>query len=75
VPPPAQVTQGVRGRLHRHRSHRRYHPNFRLAHRLFDQIARILELNGLHIITSEAVETARESLIIGTPATSANDVT
>jgi DNA transposition AAA+ family ATPase len=40
--------------------------NFRLVHRLFDQIARILEINGLHTITSEVVETARESLVIGT---------
>ncbi|HEY3732846.1 MAG TPA: AAA family ATPase [Streptosporangiaceae bacterium] len=39
--------------------------NFRLVHRLFDQIARILEINGLHTITSEVVETARESLVIG----------
>jgi hypothetical protein len=40
--------------------------NFRLVHRLFDQIARILELNGLRTITSEVVEAARESLVIGT---------
>ncbi|MGH3155250.1 MAG: AAA family ATPase [Streptosporangiaceae bacterium] len=40
--------------------------NFRLVHRLFDQIARILEINGLHTITSEVVETARETLVIGT---------
>jgi hypothetical protein len=39
------------------------------VHRLFDQIARILEINGLHTITSEIVETARESLVIGTPMT------
>lgn len=40
--------------------------NFRLIHRLFGQIARILEINGLRTITSEVVETARESLVIGT---------
>ena len=40
--------------------------NFRLVHRLFDQIARILEINGLRTITSEVVEAARESLVIGT---------
>jgi DNA transposition AAA+ family ATPase len=40
--------------------------NFRLVHRLFDQVARILEINNLHTITSEVVEAARESLVIGT---------
>jgi hypothetical protein len=40
--------------------------NFRLVHRLFGQIARILEINGLNTITSEVVETARESLVTGT---------
>lgn len=40
--------------------------NFRLVHRLFDQIARILEINVLRTITSEVVEAARESLVIGT---------
>jgi DNA transposition AAA+ family ATPase len=39
--------------------------NFRLAQRLFSQIARILEINRLRTITKEVVETARESLVIG----------
>lgn len=39
--------------------------NFRLIHRLFMQIERIMEINQLHTITKEVVETARESLIIG----------
>jgi len=34
--------------------------NFRLLHRLFSQIERILEINQLQIITKEVVETARE---------------
>ncbi|MEO3861552.1 AAA family ATPase [Acrocarpospora sp. B8E8] len=40
--------------------------NFRLVQRLFSQITRILEINGLRTITKEVVETARESLVIGT---------
>lgn len=40
--------------------------NFRLIQRLFTQIQRILEINNLHTITKEVVETARQSLIIGT---------
>jgi DNA transposition AAA+ family ATPase len=39
--------------------------NFRLLQRLFAQISRILEINDLHTITKEVVETARESLVIG----------
>lgn len=39
--------------------------NFRLVQRLFSQIARVLEVNRLRIITKEIVETARESLVIG----------
>ena len=39
--------------------------NFRLLQRLLSQIDRILEINQLHVITKEVVETARESLIIG----------
>jgi DNA transposition AAA+ family ATPase len=39
--------------------------NFRLIQRLFTQIQRILEINNLHTITKEVVETARQSLIIG----------
>jgi DNA transposition AAA+ family ATPase len=40
--------------------------NFRLLHRLFAQIGRILTINGLHTITKEVVEAARECLVIGT---------
>ncbi len=39
--------------------------SFRLIHRLLMQIDRILEINHLHIITKEVVETARENLVIG----------
>ncbi len=39
--------------------------NFRLVHRLFAQIERVLEINRLRTITKEVVETARESLVIG----------
>jgi hypothetical protein len=39
--------------------------NFRLWHRLFAQIGRLLTLNGLHTRTKEVVEAARECLIIG----------
>lgn len=39
--------------------------NFRLVHRLFAQIVRILEINQLNTVTREVVETARESLVIG----------
>jgi DNA transposition AAA+ family ATPase len=41
--------------------------NLRLVQRLFTQISRILEVNELSSVTREAVETARESLIIGPP--------
>ena len=40
--------------------------NFRLLHRLLTQIARIVEINALQKVTSQAVETARVSLVIGT---------
>lgn len=40
--------------------------NFRLVQRLFAQITRVLEINNLHTISREVVETARESLVIGT---------
>jgi DNA transposition AAA+ family ATPase len=40
--------------------------NFRLLHRLLTQIARIVEINALQTVTSEVVEAARESLVIGT---------
>jgi DNA transposition AAA+ family ATPase len=39
--------------------------NFRLLQRLFAQIGRLLTLNGLHTVTKEVVEAARECLIIG----------
>lgn len=39
--------------------------NFRLIHRLFTQIDRILEINQLKLITIEVVEAARDSLVIG----------
>lgn len=40
--------------------------NFRLLHRLLSQIERILTLNRLEAVTPDAVEAARESLVIGT---------
>jgi DNA transposition AAA+ family ATPase len=40
--------------------------NFRLIHRLFGQIERILQINGFRSITKEIVEAARECLVIGT---------
>ncbi|WP_102335248.1 AAA family ATPase [Salimicrobium jeotgali] len=39
--------------------------NFRLIQRLFTQIDRILEINGLDMITTEVVEAARDSLVLG----------
>ena len=39
--------------------------NFRLVQRLFSQIERILEINGLQPITPEVVDAARQSLVIG----------
>lgn len=39
--------------------------NFRLIHRLFTQIERILDINKLEKITTEVVEAARDSLVIG----------
>jgi putative transposase len=46
--------------------HRITNGNFRLVQRLFTQITRVLEINGLSVISREVVETARESLVIGT---------
>ena len=39
--------------------------NFQLLHRLLAQVGRILEINGLGVVTREAVEVAREVLVIG----------
>ena len=39
--------------------------NSRLIHRLFTQVERILEINHLTSITTEVVEAARDSLVIG----------
>lgn len=39
--------------------------NFRLLHRLFVQIERILRINELHILTEDVVEAARSTLVIG----------
>lgn len=39
--------------------------NFRLLHRLFVQIGRVLKINGLSVITDNVVEAARSTLVIG----------
>ena len=39
--------------------------NFRLLHRLFTQIDRVLKINVCNFISKEVVEAARENLIIG----------
>jgi hypothetical protein len=39
--------------------------NFRLIDRLFTQIDRIMDINGLDKISTEVVEIARDSLVIG----------
>ncbi|MFM0069175.1 AAA family ATPase [Paraburkholderia aspalathi] len=39
--------------------------NFRLLHRLFVQIDRILRINDLQVITEDVVEAARSTLVIG----------
>jgi DNA transposition AAA+ family ATPase len=39
--------------------------NFRLLTRLLAQIQRVLEINGMLLITKAVVDTARESLVIG----------
>lgn len=41
--------------------------NFRLVHRLFAQITRILEINQLTTVTAEVVQTARDALVVGQP--------
>jgi hypothetical protein len=40
--------------------------NFRLLHRLITQIARLMAINAMQQVTGQVVETARESLVIGT---------
>jgi hypothetical protein len=40
--------------------------NFRLLHRLFAQIERIVTINQVRTVSKEVIETARESLVIGT---------
>lgn len=40
--------------------------NFRLVHRLFSQVARVLDINGLQVITREVVQAASRALVIGT---------
>jgi hypothetical protein len=39
--------------------------NFRLVHRLFVQIERVMRINKLTVITSDVVEAARGTLVIG----------
>lgn len=39
--------------------------NFRLIHRLFTQIDRVLKINNMNTITVDVVEAARDSLVIG----------
>jgi len=39
--------------------------NFRLLHRLFAQIERILQINELTVITEDVIEAARSTLVIG----------
>lgn len=39
--------------------------NFRLLHRLFVQIARIMKINELTVITDDVVEAARSTLVVG----------
>jgi DNA transposition AAA+ family ATPase len=39
--------------------------NFRLVQRLFSQIQRIMEINGLNKLSDDVVQAARESLVIG----------
>jgi hypothetical protein len=39
--------------------------SFRLLHRLFVQIGRVLKINDLSVITEDVVEAARSTLVIG----------
>lgn len=40
--------------------------NFRLLYRLFTQVARVMKINGLTVITNDVIEAARSTLVIGT---------
>lgn len=40
--------------------------NFRLLHRLLTQVARLIDINDVQRVTPQVVDTARESLVIGT---------
>jgi hypothetical protein len=40
--------------------------NFRLVQRLFGQVERILRINQLSVITTDVIEAARSTLVIGT---------
>lgn len=40
--------------------------NFRILHRLFTQIERLMKINGLAVITTEIIDAARSTLVIGT---------
>jgi hypothetical protein len=39
--------------------------NFRLIHRLFTQVERVMTINGLQVITLEVIDAARRTLVIG----------
>jgi hypothetical protein len=39
--------------------------NFRLLTRILTQIERVLDVNQLHTVSTEVVEAARDSLVIG----------
>jgi DNA transposition AAA+ family ATPase len=41
--------------------------NFRLLHRLFEQIERILQINELQTISTDVIETASSTLVLGAP--------
>ena len=40
--------------------------NFRLLDRLLSQVARLVNLNRLHVVTEDVVNTARSMLVVGT---------
>ena len=43
------------------------HGNFRLLHRPFTQIDRIMKINGLSVVTNDVIAAARSTLVIGEP--------